>query len=349
MTKKIWFAILPICIVMAFQLAEKPFETYTSESSLNQVLQDLGDAPPLHSMDYVPRQVKQGEEIVKYGRTTTENGVKTAYVSKYYACTSCHNLEQEDPDLRISDPETRLPYVKKKGIPFLQGSTFKGIVNRESWYNDDYVKKYGDEKIEIAHKDLRESIQLCAIECSQGRPMKNWEIDAVLAYYWSLEFDLGDLKLSESDLAKLNQEKVSKGEQADLVKWLKTFYLQKSPAHFYDSAPNKEEGYSGLIGNPENGKDIYEISCLYCHKDGGVSHYVLDDNTLSFKDIKRTMTKNTHFSLYQIIPYGTYAIPGHRPYMPHYPLERMNKQQVEDLRAYTELRAEEKYSSPENK
>lgn len=341
--KKIkWLAFFPVFIVMAFQLVENPIEQieeYTASSSLQKVLLDLGDKPPKHLMNYSEEQRLKGEEIVKLGKTTTEDGGETTFVSKHYVCTSCHNLEQEDPDLRFSNPETRLPYVKKKGIPFLQGTTFKGIVNRESWYNDDYVKKYGDEKIEIAHKDLRESIQLCAIECSQGRSMKDWEIDAVLAYYWSLEFDLSDLELSTRDLERLNKEKEDAAKQEELVAWLKTFYLQTSPAHFYDSAPNKEEGYSGLVGNPDVGKDIYEISCLYCHKDGGVSHYILDDNTLSFKDIKRTISKNSHFSLYQIIPYGTYAIPGHRPYMPHYPLERMSKQQVEDLRSYVELRA----------
>ncbi|MGK0363934.1 MAG: cytochrome c [Saprospiraceae bacterium] len=323
-------------------MVERPEEngtSYSSETSLQKVLLDLGDTPPKHLMNYTDEQVKQGEEIVKLGKTTTSDGGKTNYVSKHYVCTSCHNLEQEDPDLRFSNPETRLPYVKEKGIPFLQGSTFKGIVNRESWYNDDYVKKYGDEKIEIAHEDLRESIQLCAIECSQGRPMDNWEIDAVLAYYWNLQFDLGDLELSEADLAKLNREKEEEGKQEELVKWMKSFYLQKSPAHFYDAAPNKQEGYPGLIGNPDVGKDIYELSCLYCHKAGGVSHYILDNNTLSFKDINRTLFKDSHFSLYQIIPYGTYAIPGHRPYMPHYPLERMSKQQVEDLRSYVELKS----------
>ena len=82
----------------------------------------------------------------------TEN--ELSFISKYYVCTTCHNLEIEDPDLRVSDPETRLTFAKENDLPFLQGSTFKGIVNRESWYNDDYVKKYGDEKIEIAHKDF---------------------------------------------------------------------------------------------------------------------------------------------------------------------------------------------------
>ena len=218
--------------------------------------------------------------------------------------------------MRFSDPETRLPYVKQKGIPFLQGSTFKGIVNRESWYNDDYVKKYGDEKIEIAHKDLREAIQLCAIECSQGRPMDDWEIEAVLAYYWSLQFSLGDLGLNKEDLNKLHRGNGA-GERQELVQWLKSFYNQKSPAHFYDAPPDKGEGYEGLKGDPAKGKDLYELSCLHCHKPDGVSHYILDQSKLSFRHLNKMIDKDSHFSLYQIIAYGTYAIPGHRPYMPH--------------------------------
>jgi len=334
------FSLLSVFLLSAFQLRLEEHEdmVFDGSTSLSDVLNFLGDKKPMHQLEFTEEQVKQGEELVKLGRTTKRNGKKTKYVSLHYNCTTCHNLEQEDPDLRISDPEARLSFVKDKGIPFLQGSTFKGIVNRESWYNDDYVKKYGAKKIEKAHKNLKESIQLCAVECAQGRKMKYWEIDAVLAYFWSLEFNLNDLDLSKEDFEKLNNAKSENSNHPELVKWLKTFYQQKSPATFYEAAPDKRKGYEGYTGNPEKGKDIYELSCLHCHKDGGVSHYVLDDKSLSFKDLKRTMFKNSHFSLYQIIPYGTYAIPGHKPYMPHYPLERMNMQQVEDLRSYIEKR-----------
>jgi mono/diheme cytochrome c family protein len=300
------------------------------------VLIALGDDIPLHKFDYTEDQIQKGEDIVLRGRTHNEKGRLTSFVSKHYVCTSCHNTVQEDPDLRYSNPETRLPYVKSKGIPFLQGTTFKGIVNRESWYNNDYVKKYGDEKVGKAHKNLKEATQLCAVECSQGRPMDDWELDAVLAYFWSLQFTLEDLKIDKLDFNKLNGNALNDGEKIDL---LKSYYLQASPAHFYDSPEDKEKGYPGLTGDVESGKDIYELSCLYCHKVGGVSHYVLDKQKLSFKDLKYYINKNSHFSLYQIIPYGTYAIPGHKPYMPHYPKERMSKQQVEDLRAYVELKS----------
>ena len=312
---------------------------WKGDTPLQEVQSFLGEERPPHYISIDPKMVKRGKELVEIGRTVGPNGKRTKYISKHYVCTTCHNLVQEDPDLRKSDPAARLAYAVKKNIPFLQGTTFKGIVNRETWYNDDYVKKYGDEKIEIAHEDLRESIQLCAIECSQGRPMQDWEIEAVLAYYWSLQFSLKDLGLTAEEINRLNAEKQDPANHETLRKWLRTFYLTKSPAHFYDAPYDKTAGYKGLQGDPNKGKALYELSCLHCHNADGVSHYILDNSKLSFRHLNRMVEKDSHFSLYQIIAYGTYAIPGHRPYMPHYSEERMSKQQVEDLRAYIEQRA----------
>ena len=317
----------------------RTLEIWNTSTPLQEVQAALGEERPEHYLPAMPDLAKMGEELVKTGRTIGPDGKRSKYISKHYVCTTCHNLELEDPDLRISDPETRLTFAKENNLPFLQGTTFKGIVNRESWYNDDYVKKYGDEKIERAHENLRESIQLCAIECSQGRPMKDWEIEAVLAYYWTLQYTLEDLKLTEANLQKLNTDKNDPAKNESTQAWLRSFYNTISPAHFYDAPPDKNVGYEGLVGDPSKGKDLYELSCLHCHNADGVSHYVLDNSSLSFRHLERKITKDSHFSLYQIIAYGTYSIPGHKPYMPHYPEERMNKQQVEDLRAYVEMMA----------
>ncbi|MCB0705508.1 MAG: cytochrome c [Saprospiraceae bacterium] len=314
-------------------------EVVEAETGVYDLLLELGTAPYDHAGSFTDKQRQMGEDIVRCGQTIGPDGKMSSYVSKYYVCTTCHNLDQEDPDLRISDPEARLPYVKSKGLPFLQGTTFRGIVNRESWYNDDYVRKYGEEKIGKAHNSLRGSIQLCAVECSQGRPMEVWEINAVLAYFWTLQWNVGDLDFSEADYQRVNRDIQNASKKAELKDWLKTFYLDKSPAHFFDAPPDKAVGYVGLKGNPDTGRDLYELSCLHCHKPEGVSHYVLDESKLSFRHLYDKIPRDTHFSLYQIIAYGTYAIPGHRPYMPHYPIERMSKQQVEDLRSYIELMA----------
>lgn len=324
-----------LTIIMAFKNVQQVEDNWTEKTSVQKVLSDLGSAKPSHYIVADEKQIQQGEEIVKNGFTTDAKGRKTKRISKYYVCTSCHNLEREDPVLTKSNPEARLQYAKEHQLPFLQGTTFWGITNRESWYNDDYVNKYGAEAIGKARNDLRAATQLCAVECAQGREMKDWEIEAVLAYFTSLELKMSDLDLSKSEWKKLNSTTLNGNEKIAL---LKGKYATKSPAHFYDAPKSKKEGYPNTKpGNIENGKNIYDMSCKYCHQGKtAVSHLVLDDSQLSLQYLKRKMFKNKHESIYQIIPYGTYAIPGHKPYMPHYPLERMSKQQVEDLRAYIE-------------
>lgn len=312
---------------------------WNADTPVQEVLSFLGEKAPKHSMEEENMSiwVSRGEDIIKRGKTVGPDGRKSKFVSKHYVCTSCHNLQQEDPSLKSRDPEKRLDYAIEHNMPFLQATTFHGIVNRESWYNDDYYKKYGD-FVKPAQESLEEAIQLCATECAQGRLLNDWEMKAVKAYYWSLEFKLGDLEMSKDELTKLKGLAADK-ENAKATDFLKTFYMQKSPATFSDSPPDKQAGY-GLKGDAERGKAIYTLSCLHCHKEGGVSKYTLDQGKLALRHLRKKIPQDSHMSLYQIIRYGTYALPGHRPYMPHFPLERMSNQQVEDLRAYIELGAE---------
>ena len=140
-----------------------------ADTPLWTVLEELGAAPPNHKvndeLDKVSAEL--GENIVLRGASKGTLG-KVKLQSKHFLCTSCHNVQKEDPDLKISDPQARLLYAKEKGIPFLQATTLYGAVNRSSFYNDDYEKKYGD-LVKPTRNNLREAIQLCAVECSQGR------------------------------------------------------------------------------------------------------------------------------------------------------------------------------------
>ena len=70
--------------------------------------------------------------------------------------------------------------------------TLYGIVDRTSWFNDDYVKKYGD-LVAPANKSLVGATNLCSKECSQGRSLTDFEMDAVLTYLWTLGLRWGDL------------------------------------------------------------------------------------------------------------------------------------------------------------
>ena len=306
------------------------------DTPLWNVLASMGKDRPMHQLAVITEdQVLRGEELILYGRTTSPDGSLSPYISKYFTCTHCHNTKREDSLLFSPNPELRLDYALNHDLPFLQGSTFHGIVNRESWYNGDYVKKYGI-AAERAHDNLREAIQLCAVECAQGRVLEKWEEDAILAYFWSLEFRLKDLDLLENEYWDINAARNQRTSQREIRNLLERKYAKASPATFVDAPPNKKEGY-GLKGDAKRGEALYQLSCLHCHEAGGPSEYVLDYRTATFRQLRNRIPKDTHHSLYQIVRYGTHAKPGHRPYMPRYPLERMSHQQVEDLRAYIEL------------
>ena len=82
----------------------------------------------------------------------------------------------------------------KTGQPYVQASTFYGIVNRKTFYNDDYQIKYkGVPLIEESHTDIRAAIQLCATQCAQGRELADWEVESVLSLFWELQLTIDDL------------------------------------------------------------------------------------------------------------------------------------------------------------
>ena len=316
--------------------------TYVKSSKINlndgvqQVLINLGEPTPAHyNKDYTAEDVARGKELIFIGKTKSPKGRISTRISKFYTCVSCHNTVSETSDLSTIDVEEKLDYAVANNLRFLQGSTFKGIVNRESWYNDDYYKKYGA-LVEKARSSLAESVQLCAQECSQGRKLKNWELDAILAYYQSIGYTLADIKLSDNELAKLNNDAIGNEEK---IKLIKSKYLLTSPATFGEIPKSKAKGYIDIAGRPARGKLLYEQGCQSCHLVEGESDVILDNSVVTFKWLQKNITSNSPGSFYEIIRNGTYAESGHKEYMPNYTEEKMSNQQVEDLRAYIEQQA----------
>ncbi len=308
-------------------------EKVTLEASLTEVLIRLGDKTPLH-YKYKTNDttlIRQGFEIVTKGRTIAPNGKLSKRQSKYFVCTDCHNVLREDPDLTESNPDTRLIYAEEHDIPFLSGTTFFGMVNREHWYNDDYIKKYGA-LVVPAHDTLVNAVHLCTVECSQGRALEEWELKAVMAYFYSLEYKLKDLDLTSQELEQINKAQTPK-EKKETLTLLKKHYLNYSPATFVNPIPvGKRE--MGKNGDPTTGEIIYKRSCLQCHAEGRVTNFVLSESTLDLKFLKNHLNEDSHKSVYTIVRKGTYALPGYRPYMPNYTLERLSRKQMEDLIAF---------------
>jgi len=332
------FSMISVFVVCASLML--PQEEGEGDLSVSKVLTILGAGSSNHFPKTKDFSISagRGEALVKEGIATKPGGGKTKQQSKHFVCTSCHNLEREDPNLAVSDPQARLDYTSEKGLPFLQGTTLFGVVNRESFYNDDYYKKYGD-LVVPARNDLREAIQLCAVECAQGRKLKNWELESVLTYLWTLDLKLSDLNLDKEEMEQVYAAIDGIGEKEKAVALIKSKYLTKAPATFgtaYDSMSKK----GTLKGDKENGKKIYENSCLYCHENKKYSFYHLDNEKLTFKHLSKKSKGYGKHSLYQVSRYGVYSKSGKRSYMPQYPYEKMSDQQLEDLSSYIDFMAQ---------
>jgi mono/diheme cytochrome c family protein len=330
-----------LCFLFGFGRIKKAYD-WTPQTPLSAVYNALGIAYQQHGLDpsaLDSLQLQRGRQIVLHGRAeTTPEGGRGQWVSKFYNCNSCHNLVFEEPQANNTSPEARLAYAEKHGLPFLQGTMLYGAVNRTSWYNGDYEEKYGT-LVEEARHSLRASIQLCATQCAQGRRLKDWEMEAVVAFLWSRQLTLGNLGFDTADVRQLAQTARISQQPDTLKTWLEAHYTTASPATFAKPPTSLREGYI-FAGDPEKGKAIYTLGCRHCHRPGEVSQYILDFSPLTFRQLLRRMDENRQTSFYHSIRYGTKPVPGHRPYMPNYTLERMSHRQVEHLRAYFEREAD---------
>jgi mono/diheme cytochrome c family protein len=337
-TKFILFAVIAVTFVsLAYKSAETDRNPLNDNTPLWDILIALGESKPSHYIENPDAQkIAIGKELVYKGRADLPDGGKSRYISKFYVCTDCHNQVQEDPFMPESNPDTRLDYAIKNDLKFLQATTFWGMVNRESWYNEDYVKKYGA-LVEPAHKSLAESTQLCARECSSGRYLEDWELEAIMQYYWTIQIKLGDLKLSDVEMEKLKTAWASNVPNPEIRSLLKSKIMLYSPATFVEK--HEKEAAQNLKADASRGEQIWKRSCMTCHREYGPSQLILDDSRQTMQKFKRRLGDGSNFDLYQILRHGTHAEPGHRQYMPLYPLERMSLQQIADIQGYIESKS----------
>jgi len=256
--------------------------------------------------------------------------------SAHFKCTSCHNVVREDPVLTVPDPEARLAYAEEHDLPFLPGTTLWGAVNRETYYNGDYEKKYGD-LVKSARRDLRGAIQLCATECAQGERLNAVEIESVVAYLHTIGLKLSDLPETASPVDQVNRALGNRDAAVGVVKRLKESYALSSPATFVTPPEDRVKGYPGTdAGNPDNGRVLYDRACLHCHDNQRYSFFELGNSESDFNYLTKHFPRYSRYSVYQVSRYGTSPIPGKRAYMPHYTKERMSNLQLEELRAFLE-------------
>ena len=330
--------IASICLIIASIVAWMSFLSYDVQNSVNsmtvqEVLSKLGDKTPNgidQSIEGFSAEI--GYDIVHHG-FSDEHGKKAKKQSKHFVCTSCHNVEKEDPDLRFSDPEERLRYTNERELPFLQGTTLYGAVDRTTFYNGDYEQQYGA-LVKDARYSIRNAIQLCATECAKGRALDDWEIESIMAYLWTIGLKMSDLHFTEQEYQIIQEAMDNEEDVSMIIEVIKRKYLSGSPADFSTPPQDRKIGYAVETINTDNGKLIYENSCLHCHQNRRYSYLHLDDSKLSMKWLSKKADGYSRHSMYQVIRYGVESFSGKRSYMPKYPDQKMSDQQVEDLKAY---------------
>jgi len=337
---KMRLLIFPLLILILPTLLEKQDEEYPKlkdNDSVGKLLYQLGDDPGWYVEDDDKKSsAAKGRDIFHTGFVQKNNKNKGRKQSKHFVCTSCHNVQREDSDLTVSDPQARLEYTMKNDLPFLQGTTLYGAVSRRTFYNGDYSLKYGD-LVDDARNDLRGAIQLCAIECAQGRELKDWEIESVLKYLWTIDLKVRDLSLTNTEKVNLEAQMDDNPEAA--IATIQSKYLTGSPATFVK--PDKErERYNRKVTDINNGENIFLRSCMHCHENGRYSFFHLDTCKVTMKYLQRKATTYGDHSIYQAVRFGIYSTSGRKSYMPQYPIEKMSEEQLLDLRGYIDYMAD---------
>jgi len=292
----------------------------------------LGGERPNHYMNEFDSELaKVGEQLIKEGKASY-NGQNGSLISPYFNCTDCHNLVKESESLTDLDPQHRLDYLVENGLPYTPGSTFYGIYNRTGFYNDDYDKKYGALVID-ARDTLENAVQLCAEYCASGRPLVDWELNAIMHYYKSQELKIKDLDLTSAELIKIKSSVKNNKPNKEALDLLQSKYIDAYGATFTGAKAESERKY-GEGADVENGKKIYKSGCMYCHGNSRVTFLNLNDDVLSGKYLWKHRKGYDDLSVYQVVRWGTYPIVGRQQYMPLYTKEKMSKEQLEDLMSY---------------
>jgi len=297
-----------------------------SNTSLSDLRIKLGEDRPKHSIrSSEPAKIEQGRQLFYHGQVTRVNGSKSQLISEVFTCNHCHHTTIEDKDLSLNDPDSRLEFANENNLAFLPGTTLYGSVNKTSWFNGDYQKRYGDLAKPVL-KDFKEAIKLCSKECSKGRHLEQWEVDSILQYMWSLEYKIDDLKLSENEKEKLNDPEIDNNNK---LKILDSKYLKYSDANFSLPPIDFDIGY-GQNPDPKVGEQVFNKSCMHCHhKESGIPN------------VKRFSNRKPVYKyLYKLE--RVYSIPREgvfheNIYMPNYTLERMSDKQLDSLKSFLSL------------
>ncbi|MDF1823870.1 MAG: cytochrome c [Verrucomicrobiales bacterium] len=282
----------------------------TDETPLLTILKGLGEeVENLPPDSRTEEKVESGYELASEGHL--ESTAETQ-LSSYFYCFDCHGLSPDSP---------------------LPAATFSGLVNRTTFFNGASAVRYGDSS--NAHTDLNEAIQFCSSKIARGRALKQPEMDALLAYLWSLELKLGDLSYTGADLAELKRRSLNPAEHAEIVQELQERYLTVATVTKGSIPEDSATGYV-LESSPDktNGEKIWKETCLHCHDAEGASEHFFGDKISTWKNLAKRFSGEGEESLYHLLRSGTFDPDQPGSHMPMFSKERLSDTDIEDLRYF---------------
>lgn len=311
----------------------------TKETTVWEVFTRLGKIKPnILDEEKLPIDaVQKGIDLATQGRTTEPNGSRGRKISRHFVCLDCHSTQREYSDLSVIDPQSRLLFADSMQRPFLPGPPLLGLVNRVLFFNDDFQKEWKEDfpKVEESHRDLRAAINVCNQSFGEGRELKAWEVESLLAYFWTLELKMRHLPLTEEEVELVEQAVNTNRQNLHAVNVIREHYVEVYPAHLVEPLPvEKRRATSPVVNDFKNGERVYELSCLYCHQDKRRSRFKLDREQRSFQFLKKHFDDGSKYSIYDVIRYHPGSKGNERSRMPHYTAERMSDHQIQDLRYY---------------
>lgn len=310
----------------------------TDETPLWDVLMQLGKIKPSTLDRSKQSSPEKGKQLLETGTTVDFEGRQAPKLSNKFVCTTCHTIEREHFSAVTIDPQQRLLYSDSMHLPFLPGAPLYGVVNRILFFNDDFQTKYKGDVGALFRKahvgGLREAIQTCNQTFAQGRVLKDWEVESILAYFWTMELRIGDLKLEPLDLAKIQLALETDKDNARAVNLLRRYYNELYPSHLTPPMdPEKRRKTSPVLNSFTNGWRVYRWSCLHCHQNRRYSKFKLDVTEKSFVTLKKHFDDGSRQSMYDVIRFHE-GSKGNHTGMPLYTSERMSDQQIQDLRFF---------------
>lgn len=319
-----------LLIGFGFALTESksilPDANWKNQSVSEYLVNQGWQAPEHYRTDLDSSKIRQGEDLVNIGYTRIDR-INTKKISKHFVCINCHNVVPETKSPNISNPEERLTYMMENKLPFLQGSSLYGVINREAYFNGDYEKKFGNRALE-ARKDLGKAIQLCAEISSEGRVLEDWEVESILHYLNSIGLKMSDLFFNDDQVEVLHSN--DKNQRIELVK---SKYVKKYAATFgFPLAANIRS--KGKKGDWQKGEYIFKFGCMHCHNPEGITTFTLEADQLNRSYLKNRMDKTNKKSIYEITRTGTQPKKLKKTYMPPYTYEKLTDEQLEHLAAY---------------